>query len=384
MKVRHVLVVCLMVTACVSAPGQDAAVPVAPGLAPSAPAETTPMPDTATPGDSTETKKQERVERLMKDADQYMEAKRFSIVVDILNNVLLIDPENERAREGLYRATVAASKQEQDEKEKEAAPQRPQLSEPLEKLLGHALENCALIRVAEADVQRSQAALAETRLRVAREITTKYEERLLIQGEIEHIESLMRISQVGQEARAQRTGSVAVPSPGAEDAQARALGLPEKKQQLRRVEAELEYLLGEVPKEGELLKVRIPSSVASSLEAETTKDAPEALVREPMPENFEKLFAQTVDFEVPEMKYPELAQLLSERWGVTVLSHPTLRDQTGPALSLKQVTWRQVLELISDLTQTAFIFRDYGVLIVRSEWGRGIAGAAIPINLPLR
>ncbi|NLF59208.1 MAG: tetratricopeptide repeat protein, partial [Candidatus Hydrogenedens sp.] len=55
--------------------------------------------------------RRERIEKLLSDAVRYMEAGRFPVAVEIYSSVLLIDPTNPTAKEGLHKATIAAHKQ---------------------------------------------------------------------------------------------------------------------------------------------------------------------------------------------------------------------------------------------------------------------------------
>ncbi|MBI2432633.1 MAG: hypothetical protein HYV26_07170 [Candidatus Hydrogenedentes bacterium] len=78
-------------------------------------------PGTATPQLTAEEIKRERVKELLGYAQRYMEAQKFTTAVDIYNNVLLIDPNNDEARQGLYQASLGASKQSIEETERDVS-----------------------------------------------------------------------------------------------------------------------------------------------------------------------------------------------------------------------------------------------------------------------
>lgn len=61
-----------------------------------------------TPQKTADELKRERVKKLLSDAARYLEAQRNDVAVEIYSNVLLIDPNNVIAREGLHKATLGA------------------------------------------------------------------------------------------------------------------------------------------------------------------------------------------------------------------------------------------------------------------------------------
>ncbi len=52
--------------------------------------------------------RKERIKNLLETAVKYMEAERYKVAVEIYSNVLLIDPNNPEAKEGLHNATIGA------------------------------------------------------------------------------------------------------------------------------------------------------------------------------------------------------------------------------------------------------------------------------------
>ncbi|HOL20702.1 MAG TPA: tetratricopeptide repeat protein [Candidatus Hydrogenedens sp.] len=77
--------------------------------------------------------KKERVQKLLSDAQRYMEAQKFDIAVEIYNNILLIDPKNAIAREGLHQATIKLHQQSVKESERKVAEDRAKIRDFIEK-----------------------------------------------------------------------------------------------------------------------------------------------------------------------------------------------------------------------------------------------------------
>lgn len=85
------------------------------------------------PEKTAEELKRERVKKLLSDAKRYMEAQKFDIALEIYNNVLLIDPKNGEAREGLHQATIRLHEQSVKESEKKVAEDRAKIRDFIEK-----------------------------------------------------------------------------------------------------------------------------------------------------------------------------------------------------------------------------------------------------------
>ncbi len=85
------------------------------------------------PEKTAEELKKERVQKLLSDAQRYMEAQKFDIAVEIYNNVLLIDPKNDMAREGLHQATIKLHQQSVKESEKKVSEDRARIRDFIEK-----------------------------------------------------------------------------------------------------------------------------------------------------------------------------------------------------------------------------------------------------------
>ncbi|MCX8063551.1 MAG: tetratricopeptide repeat protein, partial [Candidatus Hydrogenedentes bacterium] len=85
------------------------------------------------PEKTAEELKRERVKKLLSDAKRYMEAQKFDIALEIYNNVLLIDPKNEEAREGLHQSTIRLHEQSVKESEKKVAEDRAKIRDFIEK-----------------------------------------------------------------------------------------------------------------------------------------------------------------------------------------------------------------------------------------------------------
>ena len=66
----------------------------------------------------------ERVKELMGFGQRYLEAEHYATAVEIYSNVLLIDPENAEAKEGLHKATIGAHQQSITTSEKGVAEDR--------------------------------------------------------------------------------------------------------------------------------------------------------------------------------------------------------------------------------------------------------------------
>ncbi|MGC9054307.1 MAG: tetratricopeptide repeat protein, partial [Candidatus Hydrogenedens sp.] len=104
--------------------------------------EMTPLPafetfQPAQPGEmpekNAEELKKERVQKLLSDAQRYMEAQKFDIAVEIYNNILLIDPKNDTAREGLHQATIKLHQESVKESERKVSEDRARVREFIEK-----------------------------------------------------------------------------------------------------------------------------------------------------------------------------------------------------------------------------------------------------------
>ncbi len=85
------------------------------------------------PEKTAEELKKERVQKLLSDAQRYMEAQKFDIAVEIYNNVLLIDPKNDMAREGLHQATIKLHQESVKESERKVAEDRAKIRDFIEK-----------------------------------------------------------------------------------------------------------------------------------------------------------------------------------------------------------------------------------------------------------
>ncbi len=85
------------------------------------------------PEKTAEELKRERVAKLLSDAKRYMDAQKFDVALEIYNNVLLIDPKNEEAREGLHQATIRLHEQSVKESERKVAEDRAKIRAFLEK-----------------------------------------------------------------------------------------------------------------------------------------------------------------------------------------------------------------------------------------------------------
>jgi len=76
--------------------------------------------------------RRERIRQQMHDAQRYMEHQRYSIAVEIYNNVLLMDPNHQGAREGLYEASLGASRQEITDTERDVHLDRQRVRQYIE------------------------------------------------------------------------------------------------------------------------------------------------------------------------------------------------------------------------------------------------------------
>ena len=85
------------------------------------------------PEKTAEELKKERVQKLLSDAKRYMEAKKFDIAVEIYNNILLIDPKNDMAREGLHQATIKLHQESVKESERKVSEDRARIRDFIEK-----------------------------------------------------------------------------------------------------------------------------------------------------------------------------------------------------------------------------------------------------------
>ncbi|MCC6142988.1 MAG: tetratricopeptide repeat protein, partial [Candidatus Hydrogenedentes bacterium] len=74
-----------------------------------------------------------RVRELMEMAARYMEYQRWATAVEIYNEVLLIDPKNEAARDGLHQATIGVGQKSIEESQRELAEDRQRIREETEK-----------------------------------------------------------------------------------------------------------------------------------------------------------------------------------------------------------------------------------------------------------
>ena len=85
------------------------------------------------PEKTAEELKKERVQKLLSDAQRYMEAQKFDIAVEIYNNILLIDPKNDMAREGLHQATIKLHQESVKESERKVSEDRARIRDFIEK-----------------------------------------------------------------------------------------------------------------------------------------------------------------------------------------------------------------------------------------------------------
>jgi hypothetical protein len=85
------------------------------------------------PEKTAEELKKERVQKLLSDAQRYMEAQKFDVAVEIYNNILLIDPKNDLAREGLHQATIRLYEQSVKDSERGVTEDRARIRDFMEK-----------------------------------------------------------------------------------------------------------------------------------------------------------------------------------------------------------------------------------------------------------
>jgi type II secretory pathway component GspD/PulD (secretin) len=89
-------------------------------------------PDVETPQQSAEEIKRERVRTLLNWGKQYLEAAQYQTAVEIYNEILLIEPNNQTAKDGLHTATLGVTKLSIAEKEKQLAEFRNRTQEYIE------------------------------------------------------------------------------------------------------------------------------------------------------------------------------------------------------------------------------------------------------------
>jgi len=265
----------------------------------------------------------------------------------------------------------------------------------LEDLLDRAIRANPEIALARAEVQRAQAGLQETRLRVVRELTSKFHELQSLQEQLEQAQQIAQNQQQMHEL-----GTVSIRE---------AIAAREKPAQLRqqtqRLEAELNYLTGEGMEEPEAaLRPVAPEQrgadetpsrgaepgPAAAPRITTAQAAYRVEQRPPLPEKYETLLdAPLESFEIQEDDLKDLKAQLAAQLGVEVLYAPGPKIATNPppvpALSLSNTTWRAVLHAVAHtnmeqriaLNHPVFLFRDEGVLVASRQQAQRMAGAAI-------
>lgn len=215
------------------------------------------------------------------------------------------------------------------------------LGEALSLALGH---NPQLL-VAEAKVREAQAEYDQVSLSVVHEVTVAFREYA-------HAKRSLTINE--------RNRGV-VP----------ATQLLEHRESVERAKARLNYMLGiDTRPEGRWTKVQLRLLAEPAPVQVADRGAPRSPVAQPrdageltISPELQAALNNTTDFDFTEQPLSDVLDYLGERNQLQFLKKGNL-DMPVTAL-LKGVTVQAALQALADLTQTSFVFRDYGILVVQ-------------------
>lgn len=245
--------------------------------------------------------------------------------------------------------------------------QPDQLPEELPDMIAAALRNNADIQVAEARLRLAEAELRRTRQEVAGKTAETFQE---LNWARDHAKECQ-----------QRFDNGSLPS----------LELMTAMRELAGLESRLRSLVGLMPEaQPQGMDSRAPGDgplVPS--EAESTppdSSAPAARVtRPPIPDRYKEVLDKPITFRMGEdNELKEMLQWLSAQTGIQFVGAEEVAGWPPTALLLEQTPLRQVLEAISEVAdgQICFLFRDYGVLVVKTARGQRMPGPMIPEYIP--
>lgn len=216
------------------------------------------------------------------------------------------------------------------------------LGEALSLALGH---NPQLL-VAEAKVREVQAEYDQVSLSVVHEVTVAFREYAHEKKTLETIN---------------KSGRDVVP----------ARQIREGRENLERAKARLNYMLGiDTRPEGRWTKVQLRLLAEPAPVQVAVRGALRSPVAQPrdageltISPELQAVLNNMTDFDFTEQPLSDVLDYLGERNHLQFLKKGNL-DMPVTAL-LKQVTVQAALQALADLTQTSFVFRDYGILVVQ-------------------
>lgn len=251
---------------------------------------------------------------------------------------------------------------EQLAKQKSVRTNAEMLANNLAQNLGKAIERALIanpdVRLADAKVRVARAELNQVKLATAQKVTVAY-------GRWESARSSF--------SRSSALGSGSVPSK-----QIRAI-----QRDVAEAAADLAYLLGNgaEPSAKDAETVRHPAPLP--LDSGGQRSVASAATRPGVPEQYAELMKKPVRVRFNNFKITDVLALWNDQTGgeLRIVANPgkALYDLDIPG----EVPLATALEMLADLTDSAFVFRDYGLLAVPREDAWKYTGAAIPADAPL-
>lgn len=234
----------------------------------------------------------------------------------------------------------------------------------MESAIDMALRQNPDVLLAESNVRAAQAELNATRLRISRDLTGAYAERReqqqrleQVRLKLERLEALIKNSIASTEARTE----VMIELAAADGA-------------LASIDARIRYLIGE------------GSDRALLLNASQSKTKGREMARRNFDEKHLGLLETKVSLDVQEAPLTDVLKALSALTGNVrfVWDRQFARAlEELTTLSVKDVTLREALLMLSDTYSIAFLERDYGFRVVTVAEARRIQAAGVPEDLPV-
>jgi len=237
----------------------------------------------------------------------------------------------------------------------------------LEQAMTQAVRTNPDLLIAEAKVRQMEAELNLTRLAVARDVTVAYHK--------------------WENAKQKSSFDEKMHRRGLFDSNALAAA----RQELAECESELMYLLGirgDADSDDAGSGTKTEALVPPVLTGQVGGLAPNQPAGRPeIPQRYREVMTKLVDLDFTDQPLSDILEYLQQATGGEfsfVFKDP---DETSVTvtltLTIKKVTFAAALEALADQTGWCFVFRDYGVLVVRREDAWQYRGAAIPSDTPL-
>jgi outer membrane protein TolC len=224
------------------------------------------------------------------------------------------------------------------------------LPETLDAMLARALRSNPDILSAEIEVQKAEAALNQTRLKVAHEVSLAFRERELLSELVARYQALVEVMSGPPEVNVK---------------------FIEAKQALAKVESQLRYLIGSGT-EAKPLPARPPGGAAAVPVRESAMAA-----------KWDEQLAKLVEVDFIEIPLADVAEFFQDSAGIDFVLNEELKERKITLALNRRVPLRSALAAIADKEGLGFVLRDYGILITTDEEAKSMS-PTIPEKISVR